>query len=110
MSVEGYNIDAAMGELESNDEDFFLDPQTGEVLANTGDFGDYLGCKVDAVAPRSPPSHFKRIPDPALGESSKLAGEAPFHFWCQRTFVRMLTHHSSQYASTDSLSRETKTG
>jgi len=53
VSVEDCNINAAMGELESNDEDSFLDPETGEVVANTVDFGDYLGCKVDAVVHRT---------------------------------------------------------
>jgi hypothetical protein len=63
-SIEEYIIDAAMCVLASNEEDAFLDPDTGEVISYSADFGDYIGCKFDKGAAEPPPSNFSRIPIP----------------------------------------------
>ena len=63
-SVEQFIVDAVMCELESGEEQTFLDPKTGEVIAYQHDFGSYIGCNVDKNAPEQPPDHFGRIPIP----------------------------------------------
>jgi len=63
-SVEEFLLDGALCSLASNEELTFVDPKTGEVVAGTGDFGNYIGCNVDQNASEPPPSHFTRIPIP----------------------------------------------
>jgi hypothetical protein len=63
-SVEEYITDGALCALASWEEGSFVDPKTGEVIADDRDFGRYIGCKVDKGAPEPPPSHFSRIPIP----------------------------------------------
>jgi hypothetical protein len=63
-SVEEYILDGALCALASDEEMTFLDHQTGQVVADSADFGSYIGCKVDKSAPEPPPSNFSRIPIP----------------------------------------------
>jgi len=63
-TVEEFLLDGALCSLASNEELTFVDPKTGEVVAGTGDFGNYIGCNVDQNASEPPPSHFTRIPIP----------------------------------------------
>jgi hypothetical protein len=63
-SVEEYLIEGALCALASDEESTFVDSETGGVVADTGDFGSYIGCKVDKRAQEPPPSHFGRIPIP----------------------------------------------
>jgi hypothetical protein len=55
-SVEQFIVDAVMCELESAEEQTFLEPKTGEVIAYQHDFGSYIGCNVDKNAPEQPPT------------------------------------------------------
>ena len=61
-AFEEFILDGALCSLASNEELTFVDPKTGEVVAGTGDFGNYIGCNVDQNASEPPPSHFTRIP------------------------------------------------
>jgi hypothetical protein len=63
-SVEEFIIEGALCALASDEELTFLEPETGEVVADTGDFGSYIGWKVEKRAKEPPPSHFARIPIP----------------------------------------------
>jgi hypothetical protein len=63
-SVEEYIIDGVLCLLASNEETAFFSPETGEVIADIGDFGAFIGCKVDENAQRPPPSSFTQIPVP----------------------------------------------
>jgi hypothetical protein len=40
--------------LASDEESTFANPETGEIVADTDDFGPYLGCKADKNAPPTP--------------------------------------------------------
>jgi hypothetical protein len=61
-SVEEYLLDGALCSLASSEESTFLDPETGEVVADSADFGSYIGCKVDKI--KAPPTNFSQMPIP----------------------------------------------
>ena len=90
-SVEEFILDGALCSLASNEELTFVDPKTGEVVAGTGDFGNYIGCNVDQNASEPPPPHFTRIPIPP-GRLLKLAPKTVISIsaFCSRYWVGVI--------------------